>query len=75
MDKPRAYYTQWSESEREIYMLYTDAYIWNIERCYWWINFQGSNRETHIENSGGVEKGEGETMVRVTWKFTVPYVK
>ena len=26
-------------------------------------------------DTGGVEKGEGEIMARVTWQFTVPYVK
>ena len=59
MDKSRAYYTEWSKSEREIQIVYTDAYIWNLERCYWWINFQGSNEETHMENIEIWRTGEG----------------
>ena len=49
VDEPRVYYTKWSRSEREMYISYTDAYIWNLERWYWWIYFQGS-KETDIEN-------------------------
>ena len=50
VDKPRAYYTEWTKSEREIKISYTDAYTWNLERRYWWIYFQGSNGETDIED-------------------------
>ena len=43
---------------------YTDTYIWNLERWHWWINFQGSNGETDIENRpmdmGSGEEEEGE---------------
>ena len=31
-DEPRAYYTEWSKSERERQILYINAYIWNLER-------------------------------------------
>ena len=62
VDEPRAYYTEWCKSEIEI--LYTDAYIWNLKRWYWWINFEGSSGKTDIENrpidTGGREGGEGE---------------
>ena len=62
VDEPRAFYTECSKPEREIQISCTDAYIWNIKRWYWWINFQGSNGETDIENrpmniGGGVEGG------------------
>ena len=64
MEKPRAYFIEWSKLEREIQITYTDAYIWNLERWYWWIYLQGSNGETDIENRpmdmGGEEEGEGE---------------
>ena len=50
VDEPRAYYTEWSKSERERQILYTNTYIWNLERWYWWIYLQGSNGETDIEN-------------------------
>ena len=29
---------------------YINAYIWNLEKWYWWTYLQGSNRETDIEN-------------------------
>ena len=32
VDKPRAYYI--SKSEREEQILYTNAYIWNLDRWY-----------------------------------------
>ena len=64
VDEPRAYYTEWCKSEIEIEILYTNAYIWNLKRWYWWINFEGSSGKTDIENrpidTGGREEGEGE---------------
>ena len=50
------------------------AYIWTLERWYWWINFQGSNGET---NSRPIDTGREEGMVICIeiWKFTIPYVK
>ena len=50
VDELRAYYIEWSESEREKQMLYINAYIWNLERWYWWTYSQGSNGDTDIEN-------------------------
>ena len=32
VDEPRAYYTEWSKSEKQI--SYINAYIWNLERGY-----------------------------------------
>ena len=32
VDEPRTYYTEWSKSERERYILYTNTYIWNLEK-------------------------------------------
>ena len=32
MDETGAYYTQWSESERETSIQCINAYIWNLER-------------------------------------------
>ena len=32
VDEPRVYYTEWSKSERERQISYTNAYIWNLER-------------------------------------------
>ena len=45
---------------------YSKAYIQNLEKWYWRIYLQGSNRETDIENRlmdmgrGGERGGEGE---------------
>ena len=55
---------EWSKSETEIEILYTDAYKWNLERWYWWVYLQGSTEETDIEkrpmDTGRGEEGEGE---------------
>ena len=32
VDETEAYYTEWSQSERETQILYIKAYIWNLER-------------------------------------------
>ena len=47
-DEPRVYYTEWSQSERERQILYTNVYVWNLERWYWWSYFQGSTGDTDI---------------------------
>ena len=49
VDEPRAYYTEWSMSERKK-QIHINAYIWNLERWYWWNYLQGSNGNTDIEN-------------------------
>ena len=33
MDETGAYYTEWSKPERKTSIQYTNAYIWNLERC------------------------------------------
>ena len=32
MDEAGAHYTEWSKPERKTPILYTNAYIWNLER-------------------------------------------
>ena len=56
VDEPRSYYIEWSKSEREKRRekkktLYINAYIWNLERWYWW---------TYLENRSVDTVGEGE---------------
>ena len=46
VDEPRAYYIEWSKSEREKQIPYIKAYIWNLERWYWWNYLQSSNQDT-----------------------------
>ena len=62
VDEPKACYTEWSKSEKEKQILYINAYIWNLEKLYWWTYFQGRNRETDIDNGfvDTVREGEGQ---------------
>ena len=80
VDEPRAYFTEWSKSERERQTSYINAYIWNLERWYWGTYLQGSNRDTDIENRlvdmGRDGGGEGGTnWDSSTETCTLPYVK
>ena len=50
MDDPRAYYTEWSKSERKNQLSHANTYIWNLERWYWWTYLQSSSGDTDIEN-------------------------
>ena len=52
VDEPGAYYTEWSMSERERQMLYINAYLWNLERQYWWSYMQGSKGDTEEQTFG-----------------------
>ena len=49
VDEPRAYYTDWSKSEREKQISYINTYIWNLERKYCWTYLQGSNQHNIVE--------------------------
>ena len=64
VDEPGAYYTEWSMSERERQILYINAYIWDLERQYWWSYFQVSKGNTDVENRllDSVGEGEGEMV-------------
>ena len=46
VDETRAYYTQWSKSEREKKISYINAYIWNLERRYCWTYLQGNDGDS-----------------------------
>ena len=77
IDESRAYYTEWSKSERERWILYSNIYTESrkiILKNY----FQGNNGEADIDNRL-MDMGRGEETVRcmerVTWKLTFPYVK
>ena len=61
VDEPRAYYTEWSKSERERQILYINTYIWNLERWYWRSHMQGSKGDTDVKNRllDSVGGGEG----------------
>ena len=54
-----------SQKEKDKYCIFMHAYLWNLERWYWWTYLQGSNGDTDLENTFidlgvGVE-GEGGT--------------
>ena len=47
----RKCHTEWSKSEREKWILYINAYMWNLEKWYRWTYLQSRNRDTDIENN------------------------
>ena len=55
--KPRAYYTEWSRSEREKKKSHINAYIWNLEE---WAYLQGSNGGRKRAGLRHSWEGEGE---------------
>ena len=59
--EPRAYYTEWSKSEREKLISHTNAYIWTLERWYWWTYLQGNRGDTDTENRLADTVGEEES--------------
>ena len=72
VDEPRAYYTEWSKLETEKQISYISAYIWNLERWYWWTYLQGSDGDADVENrfmDQGVGKENVGWMERITWKL------
>ena len=65
-----------SQKEKDKYWILT--YVWNLENWYWRIYSQGSSGETDLENrlmDTGRREERVRCMERVTWKFTLPYVK
>ena len=57
-DKPRAFPTERSKSEKQI--SYIKAYTWNLERWYWWTCLKGRKGDTGLENSGGRRGANGD---------------
>ena len=78
VDEPRAYYTEWSKSEKERQISYIYTYMWNLEGWYWWTYLQGSNGDADIEKrlEDTVQEGEsGMNWVTSVETYTLPYVK
>ena len=80
MIESRAYYTDWSKSEREKQISCINACIWNLERWYWWTYLQGNSEDANIEDSltdmESREEGEGETEGEsIMEAYTLSYVK
>ena len=59
VDGPKECPVEWSESERVKQILYTNAYMWHLEKWYWWTCLQDRNRDTDIENKHGYPEGKG----------------
>ena len=59
-DEPRACYTEWSRSQREK-LISIHAYIWHLEKQYWWTYLQGRNWGAGRQNRlvDPAERGEG----------------
>ena len=71
MNEPRACYTEWNKSETEKQISYINAYIWNLEKWYWWSYLQGRNGDTHPENSQADREGKARVgrieKTKPTW--------
>ena len=67
VDELRASYTEWRKSERKINII--NAYIWNLEKWYWWIYLQGRNRDADAEN--GLVGRVGEEEGRPNWESSI----
>ena len=50
MDETGAYYTEWSKSERKTPIEDINAYLWNLERWYWWPYMRDSKRDPDVKN-------------------------
>ena len=57
MDEPRADCTECSKSERERRILYINAYVWNLEKRYWWTYSSGDGENRLVDT---VWEGERE---------------
>ena len=38
-----------TQKEKKKQILYINTYIWNVEKCYWWMYFQGRNIDADTE--------------------------
>ena len=78
LDEPRAYYTEWSKSERETQIPYINTYIWNLERWYQRSYMWDNKGDTDVNNRLLDSVGEGEGGI--IWENSIetcilPYVK
>ena len=78
VEEPRAYYTEWSKSEKEKQISYIKTYIRNLKRWYWWTYLQDSSGDANTKNrlvdTVGEEEG-GTNWESNTETYTLPYVK
>ena len=50
VNRSRAYYTEWSKSEREKQISYINTYLCKLELWYWWTYLQDNKGEANIRN-------------------------
>ena len=76
---------EWSKLEREKQISYTNAYMWNLARWYWWTYLQGNSGDTQRTDSwtrwgGGKKERVGESNMEMyiaicktdsQWEFAV----
>ena len=71
--------SHYTKSEREKQILYTIAYIWNLEKWYWWTYLQGSSGDTDIENrpvdTVGEEEGGWNKSREQQWNIHITVCK
>ena len=68
------------KSEKEKQILYINAYMWNLEKWCGGTDFQGSNRDSDVENVGPVREGGDGTIWEIstdinTLPYTLPCIK
>ena len=74
--EPRACYTEWSQKQKK-QISYINAYVWNLEKWYWWTYLQDRNRDAGIENRLWTlgEEEDGTNWEMSIDKYTLPCVK
>ena len=78
VDETRAYYIEWSKSERKRQLSYINTYAWNLYRRYLQPYMQGSKGDTDVNSRLLDSMGEGEG--EMIWEnnietYILPYVK
>ena len=62
-------HTEWIKSKRENHISCINAYMWNLEKCYWWTYLQGRNRD--IDNRYVDTVGEGDGGMNWEWNWHI----
>ena len=58
VDEPADCCTEWTMSEREKQISYTNTYKWKLEKQYRWSYWQNRNRDKGVKNKYGYQGGE-----------------
>ena len=74
VDERRTCYTEWNKSEKEKQVSYINAYIWNLEKWYWWTYLQGSNGDTNVKRVVDTVGGK-RGMDKLNWSIHIATCK